>query len=182
MDFRCQPFAFANAWIFFSRAVRGAVFTFSAGQQGSSRFSKIMQYFRLSRRPRTNLASSSCGLGARGPSSSMSWGGDGSTQEQSAEYANINTRYLHKLESGRRHLSLIVLCRFADGVRLPRGMRCMKGSTVSARGSEAVNGWTVTSNQGINTQFFRFDLVPCSWRGGMWPKNRDSGVHGLKRD
>jgi len=45
-------------------------------------------------------------------------GGDGSTQEQSAEYANINTRYLHKLESGRRHLSLIVLCRFENGVRL----------------------------------------------------------------
>ena len=67
-----QPFAFANAWISFSRAICGAVFTFSAGQQGSSRFSKIMQYFRLSRRSRTNVASSSCGLGAQGPSCGMS--------------------------------------------------------------------------------------------------------------
>jgi hypothetical protein len=41
---------------------------------------------------------------------SMSWGGR-LTQEQSAEYANINLRYLHKLESGRGHSSLIVLCR-----------------------------------------------------------------------
>jgi hypothetical protein len=31
---------------FFSRAVRAALFSFSAGQQGSGWLSKIMQYFR----------------------------------------------------------------------------------------------------------------------------------------
>ena len=60
-------------------------------------------------------------------------------------------------------------------------MRCLKGSTLTARGSEAVNGGIITSNQAIKTQLFRFDLIPCSWRGCTWPKNRDSGVHGLKR-
>jgi hypothetical protein len=60
-------------------------------------------------------------------------------------------------------------------------MRCWKGSTLSARGSEAVNGGIVTGNQAIKTQLFRFDLIPCSWPGCIWPKHRDSGVHGLKR-
>ena len=47
-----QPFAFANARIFFTRAVRAALFAFSAGQQSSSRFSKTMHHFRFSRRSR----------------------------------------------------------------------------------------------------------------------------------
>jgi transcriptional regulator with XRE-family HTH domain len=49
----------------------------------------------------------------------MSWGGR-STQEQSAEYANINTLYLHKLESGRGHSSLIVLCRLKTALDCTR--------------------------------------------------------------
>ena len=43
-------------------------------------------------------------------------------------------------------------------------MRCLKGSTLSARGSEAVNGGLVTSNQAIKTQLFRFDLVLAAGR------------------
>ena len=108
-------------------------------------------------------------------------GGRRSTQEQSAEYANINTLYLQKLESGRGHSSLIVLCRLKTALDCARNA-LLKGSTLSARGSEAVNGGIVTGNQAIKTQLFRFDLIPCSWPGCMWPKHRDSGVHGLKRD
>jgi hypothetical protein len=63
-----QPFAFANARIFLSRAIRAALFTFSAGQQGSSWLSKTMQYFRFLMRSRTNLASASCGLRGWDPS------------------------------------------------------------------------------------------------------------------
>ena len=47
-------------------------------------------------------------------------GGRRSTQEQSAEYANINTRYLHKLESGRGHSSRIVLCRLKTALDCAR--------------------------------------------------------------
>ena len=47
-------------------------------------------------------------------------GGRRSTQEQSAEYANINTRYLHKLESGRGHSSPIVLCRLKTALDCAR--------------------------------------------------------------
>ena len=36
------------------------------------------------------------------------------------EYANINTRYLHKLESGRGHSSRIVLCRFKTALDCAR--------------------------------------------------------------
>jgi len=46
--------------------------------------------------------------------------GGRSTQEQSAEYANINTLYLHKLESGRGHSSLIVLCRLKTALDCTR--------------------------------------------------------------
>jgi transcriptional regulator with XRE-family HTH domain len=38
------------------------------------------------------------------------------TQEQLAEYANIHTRYLQKLEAGRGHPSLIVLCRLKSAL------------------------------------------------------------------
>ena len=47
-------------------------------------------------------------------------GGRRSTQEQSAEYANINTRYLHKLESGPGHPSRIVLCRLKTALDCAR--------------------------------------------------------------
>jgi hypothetical protein len=53
-------------------------------------------------------------------------------------------------------------------------MRCWKGSTLSARGSEAVIGGIVTGNQGIKTQLFRFDLVLAAGRAAHG-QNRDSG-------
>jgi hypothetical protein len=45
-------------------------------------------------------------------------GGRRSTQEQSAEYANINTRYLHKLESGRGHPVAHCALPIENGARL----------------------------------------------------------------
>jgi hypothetical protein len=49
-------------------------------------------------------------------------------------------------------------------------MRCLKGSRLSSRGSEAVNGGIVTSNQAIKTQFFRFDLILAAGRAAHGQK------------
>jgi hypothetical protein len=48
VDFRYPPFAFANARIFFGRAIRAELFTVSAGQQRLSRFSKTNLVHRFS--------------------------------------------------------------------------------------------------------------------------------------
>ena len=43
----------------------------------------------------------------------------GITQEQLAEHADIHARYLQKLEAGRGHPSLIVLCRLKKALDCP---------------------------------------------------------------